>query len=80
MSLVDTCKWRICAVQQGRDDPEEGTCKNTAQSSDRRTERSREQSRKLILEWADELHCVNKVGARGRIEISHQHSQQTHHS
>lgn len=50
-------------MQQGRDDPEEGTCKKAAQSSDPRTERSREQSRKLILEWADELHRANKVRA-----------------
>lgn len=40
----------------------EGTSKKDVQS-DRRTERSLEESRKLILEWADELHHVDKVSA-----------------
>lgn len=49
---------------QGSGDPEEGTSKK--EGLDLRTERSLEQSRKLILEWADELHHVDKVGTRLR--------------
>ncbi|XP_042368612.1 butyrophilin subfamily 1 member A1 [Plectropomus leopardus] len=49
---------QVC--KQGSGDPGEGTSKTEAQSSDRRSERSLEESRKLILEWADELHHVDK--------------------
>ncbi|XP_029931595.1 E3 ubiquitin-protein ligase TRIM58 [Myripristis murdjan] len=38
-----------------------GTSKNEARMSDRRTERSLEESRKLILEWANELHHIDKL-------------------
>lgn len=60
------CVWHgltACGLvfQKGRGDPEEGSSKQ-AHSSDPRTERSLEESRKLILEWADELHHVDKVG------------------
>lgn len=41
----------------------EGSSKEEAESSDRRAERSLEESRKLILEWADELRHVDKVSA-----------------
>ncbi|XP_044040532.1 nuclear factor 7, brain isoform X3 [Siniperca chuatsi] len=50
---------QVC--KQGSGDPEEGTSKKEVQSSDSRTERSLEESRKLILEWADELHHVDKL-------------------
>ncbi|XP_077400875.1 butyrophilin subfamily 3 member A1 [Vanacampus margaritifer] len=40
-------------------DPEASSSK--AEKSDSRTERSLEESRKLILEWANELHHVDKV-------------------
>ncbi|KAM4564217.1 E3 ubiquitin-protein ligase TRIM69 isoform 1-T2 [Fundulus diaphanus] len=50
---------QVC--KQGAIDPGEGTSKAEAQSSDRRTERSLEESRKLILEWADELRHVDKL-------------------
>ncbi|XP_029311223.1 zinc-binding protein A33 [Cottoperca gobio] len=52
---------RVCKESTPVTDPEEGTSKKEAQDSDRRTERSLEESRKLILEWADELHHVNKL-------------------
>lgn len=48
-------------LQQGGGDPHEGPSDEEAQSADSRTERSLEESRKLILEWADELHHVDKV-------------------
>lgn len=48
-------------LQQGGTDTGEGTSKAETKSSDRRTERSLEESRKLILEWADELRHVDKV-------------------
>lgn len=41
-------------------DPGEGTTKD-AQSSHGRAERSLEESRKLILQWADELRDVDRV-------------------
>ncbi|XP_074478910.1 uncharacterized protein LOC141760201 isoform X2 [Sebastes fasciatus] len=51
---------QVC--KQGSGDPDEGTSKKEAeQSSDRRAERSLEESRKLILEWADELHHVDEL-------------------
>ncbi|XP_005804865.2 nuclear factor 7, ovary-like [Xiphophorus maculatus] len=50
---------QVC--KHGGTDPGEGTSKAEAQRSDRRTERSLEESRKLILEWADELRHVDKL-------------------
>ncbi|MED6289964.1 hypothetical protein CHARACLAT_008249 [Characodon lateralis] len=50
---------QVC--KQGGTDPGEGTSKAEARSSDRRTERSLEESRKLILEWADELRHFDKL-------------------
>ncbi|XP_026208279.1 E3 ubiquitin-protein ligase TRIM39 [Anabas testudineus] len=50
---------RVC--KDDGSDPEEGTSKAQAQKADRHTERSLEESRKLILEWADELHHVDKL-------------------
>ncbi|KAM9425727.1 uncharacterized protein KZ484_012673 [Pholidichthys leucotaenia] len=41
--------------------PEVGTNKKGTESSDRTTERSLEESRKLILEWANELRHVDKL-------------------
>uniref|UniRef100_A0A3B5ANT0 Nuclear factor 7, brain-like n=1 Tax=Stegastes partitus TaxID=144197 RepID=A0A3B5ANT0_9TELE len=49
---------QVC--KQGRGDPGEGTSKKDTRSPDRKVERSLEESRKLILEWADELHHVDK--------------------
>lgn len=57
----------MCDVfYQGTKHTEEGTKNQEAQSSDRHTERSLEESRKLILEWADELRHVDKVSAHAR--------------
>ncbi|KAM9335571.1 uncharacterized protein ABDE67_020565 [Symphorus nematophorus] len=72
-SLKDLCSLQECVqfihhwkeqvdqVCKGSVDPMEGTSKKEAHTSDRRTERSLEESRKLILEWADELHHVDKL-------------------
>ena len=46
---------------QGTKDREENVTQQEAQNSDRHAERSLEESRKLILEWADELRHVDKV-------------------
>uniref|UniRef100_A0A3B3DAS0 Si:dkey-219e21.2 n=1 Tax=Oryzias melastigma TaxID=30732 RepID=A0A3B3DAS0_ORYME len=48
-------------VDQVCKDPEEGSSRRGSPSSDRRAERSLEESRKLILEWADELRHVDKL-------------------
>ncbi|XP_071315260.1 E3 ubiquitin-protein ligase TRIM39 [Trachinotus anak] len=59
--FIQRWKEQVDQVCKGGSDSEEGTCKKEAQSSDRRTERSLEESRKLILEWADELHHVDML-------------------
>ncbi|XP_035530794.1 nuclear factor 7, brain [Morone saxatilis] len=61
VQFINHWKDQVDQVCKGSSDPEEGTSTRTAQSSDRRTERSLEESRKLILEWADELHHVDKL-------------------
>ncbi|XP_056156652.1 E3 ubiquitin-protein ligase TRIM39 isoform X2 [Lampris incognitus] len=48
---------QVC--KKGKDDP--GSSKKEAESSDHRTERSLEQSQKLILEWASELNHVDEL-------------------
>ncbi|KAM7377302.1 hypothetical protein PAMA_013887 [Pampus argenteus] len=50
---------QVC--KQGGSDPKEGTNTKEVQSSDRRVERSLEESRKLIQEWAGELQHVDKL-------------------
>ncbi|KAM7366273.1 hypothetical protein PAMP_015727 [Pampus punctatissimus] len=50
---------QVC--KQGGSDSKEGTNKKEVQSSDRRAERSLEESRKLIQEWAGELQHVDKL-------------------
>ncbi|XP_035472275.1 zinc-binding protein A33 isoform X1 [Scophthalmus maximus] len=57
--FIQHWKEQVDQVCKGGRDPEEGTGKK--ESSDPRTERSLEESRKLILEWADELHHVDKL-------------------
>nr|XP_057921903.1 E3 ubiquitin-protein ligase TRIM39 [Doryrhamphus excisus] len=49
---------QVCKRDGGN--TEEGSSKRQAQKSDSRTERSLEESRKLILEWANELSHVDK--------------------
>ncbi|XP_041840360.1 nuclear factor 7, brain [Melanotaenia boesemani] len=55
--------WKEQVDQVCKDDKNTGedASEKEAQSSDRRAERSLEESRKLILEWADELHHVDKL-------------------
>ncbi|KAM9836580.1 uncharacterized protein ACBR49_019019 [Aulostomus maculatus] len=48
---------QVC--KRGGGEPDEGTSKT--ESADHRIERSLEESRKLILEWANELHNVDKI-------------------
>ncbi|XP_045921538.1 nuclear factor 7, ovary [Micropterus dolomieu] len=59
VQFINHWKEQVDQVCKGSGDPEEGTSKK--EGSDLRTERSLEQSRKLILEWADELHHVDKL-------------------
>ncbi|XP_070786322.1 butyrophilin subfamily 1 member A1-like [Enoplosus armatus] len=61
VQFINHWKEQVDQVCKGSGDPGEGTSKMEAQSSDRRTERSLEESRKLILEWADELHHIDKL-------------------
>lgn len=52
----------MCACDlQNEDDPGEGCSGPSERQTDRRTERSIEESRKLILQWASELQSVDKV-------------------
>ncbi|XP_027143726.1 E3 ubiquitin-protein ligase TRIM21 isoform X1 [Larimichthys crocea] len=51
---------QVCKQGGGDDDPKEGNSKREPETTDRRTERSLEESRKLILEWANELRDVDK--------------------
>ncbi|KAF1380614.1 hypothetical protein PFLUV_G00165720 [Perca fluviatilis] len=50
---------QVCKQSSGN--PKGVSSNPEAQSTDGRTERSLEESRKLILEWADELHHVDKL-------------------
>lgn len=57
----------MCACDlQNEDDPGEGCSRPPEQQTDRRTERSIEESRKLILQWASELQSVDKVKLTGK--------------
>ncbi|XP_073330809.1 uncharacterized protein [Pagrus major] len=59
VQFINHWKEQVDQVCKGRGNPGKGSSKQ-AHSSDPRTERSLEESRKLILEWADELHHVDK--------------------
>uniref|UniRef100_UPI003AAF2903 uncharacterized protein n=1 Tax=Centroberyx gerrardi TaxID=166262 RepID=UPI003AAF2903 len=61
VQFIKHWKEQVDQVCKGEVDPEEGSSKKEAHSSDRRAERSLEESRKLILEWASELHHVDKL-------------------
>ncbi|XP_020484791.2 butyrophilin subfamily 3 member A1 [Labrus bergylta] len=61
VQFIHHWKEQVDQVCKGSVDTKEGTSKKEAQSTDRRTEHSLEESRKLILEWADELHHVDKL-------------------
>lgn len=67
ITMTEVSSSSLCAPQ-GSSDPEEGSSRRGSPSSDRRAERSLEESRKLILEWADELRHVDKV--RGQSDSS----------
>ncbi|XP_015234985.1 PREDICTED: nuclear factor 7, brain-like [Cyprinodon variegatus] len=60
VEFIHHWKEQVDQVCKGGTDTGEGTSKAETKSSDRRTERSLEESRKLILEWADELRHVDK--------------------
>ncbi|XP_068612178.1 E3 ubiquitin-protein ligase TRIM39 [Brachionichthys hirsutus] len=57
VQFINHWKEQVNRVCKGGDDPDEGT----SQKKDKRTERSLEESRKLILEWAEELHHVDQL-------------------
>ncbi|XP_034531956.1 E3 ubiquitin-protein ligase TRIM39 isoform X2 [Notolabrus celidotus] len=61
VQFIHHWKEQVDQVCKGDESPKEGGSKTEAQSTDRRTERSLEESRKLILEWADELRHVDKL-------------------
>ncbi|XP_069025876.1 zinc-binding protein A33 [Embiotoca jacksoni] len=61
VQFVQHWKEQVDQVCKGGDKPDDG--KKEAESSDRRTERSLEESRKLILEWANEFHHVHQVSS-----------------
>ncbi|CAG5929221.1 unnamed protein product, partial [Menidia menidia] len=61
VQFINHWKEQVDQVCKGGKDSAEGAAEREAQSSDRRTERSLEESRKLILEWADELRHVDKL-------------------
>ncbi|KAM8899837.1 uncharacterized protein AB9W97_010076 isoform 2-T2 [Spinachia spinachia] len=54
-------KEQVDQVCKSGGDPEEGPSHREPQGSDSRTGRSLEESRRLILEWADELHHVDEL-------------------
>ncbi|XP_037333581.2 E3 ubiquitin-protein ligase TRIM39 [Pungitius pungitius] len=61
VQFINHWKEQVDRVCKSGDDPEEGTSEKTPQISESRTGRSLEESRKLILEWADELHHVDEL-------------------
>lgn len=62
----------MCACDlQNEDDPGEGCSGPSEQQTDRRTERSIEESRKLILQWASELQSVDKVNSKKDKHLNH---------
>ncbi|XP_061565537.1 butyrophilin subfamily 1 member A1 [Cololabis saira] len=61
VQFINHWKEQVDQVCKGTKDPEDGTKTPEAQSSDRHAERSLEESRKLILEWADDLRHVDKL-------------------
>ncbi|RVE60525.1 hypothetical protein OJAV_G00181840 [Oryzias javanicus] len=61
IEFIKHWKEQVDQVCKGSSDPGEGSSRRSSPSSDRRAERSLEESRKLILEWADELRHVDKL-------------------
>ncbi|XP_067381505.1 nuclear factor 7, brain isoform X1 [Channa argus] len=61
VQFIKQWKEQVDQVCKGGSDPEEGSSNEKAQRLDKRTECSLEESRKLILKWADELHHVDKL-------------------
>ncbi|XP_028284975.1 E3 ubiquitin-protein ligase TRIM39 isoform X2 [Parambassis ranga] len=61
VQFIQHWKEQVDQVCKGSSDPEEGLSTKESQRSDQRTERSLEESRKLILEWAEELRHVDKL-------------------
>ncbi|XP_034413705.1 E3 ubiquitin-protein ligase TRIM39 isoform X2 [Cyclopterus lumpus] len=61
VQFIHHWKEQVDQVCKGSSDADEGPSDKESQSSDSRTERSLEESRKLILEWADELHHVDEL-------------------
>nr|XP_040036912.1 zinc-binding protein A33 isoform X1 [Gasterosteus aculeatus aculeatus] len=60
VQFIHHWKKQVDQVCKSGDDPDEGPSGKEPQRSDSRSERSLEESRILILEWADELHHVDE--------------------
>nr|XP_021328207.1 E3 ubiquitin-protein ligase TRIM39-like isoform X2 [Danio rerio]XP_021335988.1 E3 ubiquitin-protein ligase TRIM39-like isoform X2 [Danio rerio] len=58
IQFINRWKQQVAQVCKNEDDPGEGSSRPT--KTDSRTERSLEESRKLILQWANELQSVDK--------------------
>ncbi|KAK7909831.1 hypothetical protein WMY93_014515 [Mugilogobius chulae] len=61
VQFIEHWKEQVDKVCKGAVDPQEGASKRDEQASDQRTERSLEESRRMIMEWADELRHLDKL-------------------
>ncbi|XP_056324834.1 nuclear factor 7, ovary [Danio aesculapii] len=62
IQFINGWKQQVAHVCKNEDDPGEGSSRPT--KTDSRTERSLEESRKLILQWANELQSVDKLSKK----------------
>ncbi|XP_046905178.1 zinc-binding protein A33 [Hypomesus transpacificus] len=67
VNFINHWKEQVAQVCKGKSDPEEGSSQGVP-PADHRTERSLEESRKLILLWASELNNVDKLSKECREE------------
>ncbi|KAK2866715.1 hypothetical protein Q7C36_002771 [Tachysurus vachellii] len=61
INFLNSWKLQVAQVCKGSDGADECASSTSDRHDDPRTERSLEESRKLILQWADELKSVDKV-------------------
>ncbi|TRY99376.1 hypothetical protein DNTS_014906, partial [Danionella cerebrum] len=64
VKFINRWKHQVAKVCKNMNDPDKGCTQPSAQQSDPRTERSLEESRKLILQWAGELQSVDKLSEK----------------
>ncbi|XP_073684764.1 uncharacterized protein [Garra rufa] len=62
--FINHWKQQVAQVCKNEDDPDEGCSRQAGLPTDSRTERSLEESRKLILQWASELQNVDKLSEK----------------